>query len=254
MDSLNSKFTLGVIPARWCSTRFPGKPLHQIAGVSLIQRVWQRVQACHTLDDCIVATDDLRIVHEVESFGGKAVMTSSDHTSGTDRIAEAIQSFPQATHIINIQGDEPQIEPSLIDELAEVLLNHPDVSMATAANPLDNANLISDSNVVKVALKLNGDALYFSRSPLPYQRNASPDLTVYRHKGIYAYQRGFLQDFIAWPPSPLELAESLEQLRALENGARIRVIITSDTSGGIDTLEQAQELEQFLYQSSTNSI
>jgi len=248
VNTLNDShtFVLGIIPARWASTRFPGKPLHTIAEKMLVQHVWDRCQECSNLDSIIVATDDDRIKNACQAFGANVVMTSADHPTGTDRITEAAAHFPQATHVINIQGDEPLIEPTLIDQLAETLTSDPDLSMATAANPIQDPTLQDDPNVVKVVLRQDGDALYFSRSPLPYQRDKNPDLTLYRHKGIYAYRKDFLQKFINWPPSPLELAESLEQLRALENGARIKVIITDDTSGGIDTPEQAQELEQFL--------
>lgn len=246
MDIDSKNYVLGIIPARWASTRFPGKPLHLIAGKPLVQHVWERCQECSNLDSIIVATDDDRIAEVCRSFGAKVAMTASDHPTGTDRIAEAAAAVPQATHLINIQGDEPLIEPSLIDELASVLLADDALEMATAANAIDDESLMNDPNVVKCVLKKNGDALYFSRSPLPFQRSPSPALTCYRHKGIYAYRKDFLQQFIQWPPSPLELAESLEQLRALENNARIRVIITEDTSGGIDTLEQAEQLETFL--------
>lgn len=235
-----------MIPARWASTRFPGKPLHIIAGKPLVQHVWERCQNCSNLDSIIVATDDERISTVAQEFGAEVVMTSPHHPTGTDRLAEAAAKIPQATHIINIQGDEPMIEPALIDELASSLLADPDLSMATAANEITDDTLINDANVVKVVLKLNGDALYFSRSPLPYRRSANSDLKLYRHKGIYAYRRDFLENFVTWDPSPLELAESLEQLRALENNARIKVIITDDTSGGVDTLEQANELEALL--------
>jgi len=173
-------------------------------------------------------------------------MTSTEHTTGTDRLAEATAKYPIASHIINIQGDEPMIEPSLIDELAQSLLDNSELSMATAANEINCDGLINDPNVVKVVLKKNNEALYFSRSPLPFQRSDSPELKFYRHKGIYAYRRDFLEHFVTWDPTPLEVAESLEQLRALENDARIKVIITNDESGGIDTLEQANKLEQFL--------
>lgn len=248
MDATSDTKThvIGMIPARWASTRFPGKPLHIIAGKPLVQHVWERCQNCSNLDSIIVATDDERISTVAQEFGAEVVMTSPHHPTGTDRLAEAAAKIPQATHIINIQGDEPMIEPALIDELASSLLADPDLSMATAANEITDDTLINDANVVKVVLKLNGDALYFSRSPLPYRRSASPDLKLYRHKGIYAYRRDFLENFVTWDPSPLELAESLEQLRALENNARIKVIITDDTSGGVDTLEQANELEALL--------
>ncbi|MFC5049797.1 3-deoxy-manno-octulosonate cytidylyltransferase [Rubritalea spongiae] len=246
MDTHSNHYVLGIIPARWASTRFPGKPLHLIAGKPLVQHVWERCQECSNLDSIIVATDDERIADACRSFGAQVTMTSSDHSTGTDRIAEAAQAVPEATHLINIQGDEPLIEPALIDELAATLVADDQLEMATAANAIDDDILMQDPNVVKCVLKRNGEALYFSRSPLPFQRSESPNLTCYRHKGIYAYRKDFLQQFIQWEPTPLEVAESLEQLRALENNARIKVIITDDTSGGVDTLEQAEELERLL--------
>lgn len=209
--------------------------------------MWERCKECSKLDEILVATDDERIKEAVEAFGGKVAMTSPDHPTGTDRIAEAVKASPQATHIINIQGDEPLIDPALIDELATVMAADESLDMATAANPLDPADpAVQDPNVVKVALALDGRALYFSRSPLPFFRNPVEGLPVLRHKGIYAYKRSFLERFITWPPSPLEKAESLEQLRALENGASIKVLPTADTSPGVDTPEQALEIERLL--------
>jgi 3-deoxy-manno-octulosonate cytidylyltransferase (CMP-KDO synthetase) len=238
---------LGVIPARWGSVRFPGKPLHPIAGKPLIQHVWERCLQCHRLDQILVATDDSRILDAVTAFAGTAVMTSPLHPTGTDRIAEAARMVPQATHIINIQGDEPLIDPALIDELAEAMTNDPTLDMATAANPLDPADpAVGDPNIVKVVTARDGRALYFSRAPVPFFRHAVAGLPVLRHKGIYAYRRAFLERFVTWPPSPLELAESLEQLRALENGASIRVLLTRDTSPGVDTPEQARDVERLL--------
>lgn len=240
-------YALGILPARWGSSRFPGKPLHPIAGKILIQHVWERCKAATKLDQLIVATDDQRILEAVENFGGKAIMTATTHLSGTDRLAEAIAHFPQATHILNIQGDEPLISPDLIDKLACELIEDPQIEMITAANAISPADsACADPNVVKVVLKTNGQALYFSRSPLPFFRENVPGLAVYRHKGIYGYSKDFLKKFVTWPASPLELAESLEQLRALENGANIKVLITDDTSSGIDTPAQAAELERFL--------
>lgn len=238
---------IGILPARWGSTRFPGKPLHLIAGKPLIQLVWERCKLATKLSEIIVATDDERIAAAVQNFGGAFVLTSPNHPTGTDRLAEAIQHIPHATHIINIQGDEPLIDPDLIDELASALVSDPSLDMVTAANPLDpNDPAVADPNVVKVVLKLNGNALYFSRSPLPFFRNAVENLQVLRHKGIYGYRRDFLETFVTWPPSPLEQAESLEQLRALENGANIKVLLTNDTSPGVDTPEQALEIERIL--------
>jgi 3-deoxy-manno-octulosonate cytidylyltransferase (CMP-KDO synthetase) len=252
-SSLNTHI-LGVLPSRWGSTRFPGKPLHLIAGKPLIQHVWERCQRCTRLDEILVATDDERIMQAVAAFGGKAVMTSPDHPSGTDRIAEALRAVPQATHIVNIQGDEPLIDPALVDELAETMANDLSLDMATAANPLDPSDpAVSDPNVVKVVTALDGRALYFSRSPLPFFRNAVEGLPVLRHKGIYAYSRSFLERFVTWPPSPLEKAESLEQLRALENGASIKVLLTNDTSPGVDTPAQALEIEAILTAHSIHS-
>ena len=243
---------IGILPARWGSTRFPGKPLHLIAGKPLIQHVWERSKATTLLSEILVATDDTRIADTVSAFGGKAIITSPHHTTGTDRLAEAIKSHPSATHILNIQGDEPLIDPTLIDQLAQALIDDPTLHMVTAANPIDPSDpAIADPNVVKVVLKKNGHALYFSRSPLPYFRHPTPGLPVLRHKGIYGYRRDFLETFVTWPPSPLELAESLEQLRALENGANIRVIPTTDTSPGVDTPQQALEIERLLTSSTT---
>lgn len=237
----------GILPARWGSTRFPGKPLHLIAGKPLIQHVWEQCRRCSRLDDLLIATDDARILAAAESFGAKAIMTSPDHPTGTDRLAEAVRSLPDADIIVNIQGDEPLIDPDLIDELAAAMAADPSLDMATAANPLDPADpAVHDPNVVKVVTALDGRALYFSRSPLPFFRNAVDGLPVYRHKGIYAYRRSFLERFVTWPPSPLERAESLEQLRALENGASIKVIPTTDTSPGVDTPEQASQVEFLL--------
>jgi 3-deoxy-manno-octulosonate cytidylyltransferase (CMP-KDO synthetase) len=246
-NSSSNTHILGVLPSRWGSTRFPGKPLHLIAGKPLIQHVWERCRQCSRLDEILVATDDERIMRAVAAFGGKAVMTSPDHPTGTDRIAEALRAVPRVTHIVNIQGDEPLIDPALIDELAATMANDPSLDMATAANPLEPADpAVRDPNVVKVVTALDGRALYFSRSPLPFFRNAVAGLPVLRHKGIYAYSRSFLERFVTWPPSPLERAESLEQLRALENGASIKVLITNDTSPGVDTPEQALEIERLL--------
>lgn len=244
--SLTSPHIVGILPARWGSTRFPGKPLHRLAGKTLIQHVWERCQECKELHRVVIATDDDRIRDEALSFGAEVVMTAAHHPTGTDRIAEAVAAIPQATHIINIQGDEPLIDPALIDELARAMREDQDLPMVTAANPIEDEAAYLDPNVVKVVLDLNGHALYFSRSPLPYQRTKPTGLTLYRHKGIYGYRRDFLETFITWPPSPLEQAESLEQLRALENGARIKVIITADDSIGLDTPEQASLIEALL--------
>lgn len=241
------KQVLGVIPARWGSTRFPGKPLHPIAGRPLVQHVWDQCAKCSNLALVTVATDDERIAEAVRGFGGHVTMTRDDHPSGTDRAAEVAEAFPEASHVINIQGDEPLIDPDLIDRLAADLVAQPGLPMITAANPMEPDDpAIDDPNVVKVTIDANGNALYFSRSPIPHPRNRPEGLKFFRHKGIYGFRRDFLFDFVGWPPSLLEQTEGLEQLRALENGGRIRVVLTHDDSPGVDTPEQASILHQLL--------
>lgn len=245
MPPCSNDSVIGLIPARWASTRFPGKPLHLIAGKPLVQHVWERVRRCATLSAVAIATDDERIREAAEGFGAAVVMTSPDHPTGTDRLAEAVKTFPTATHIVNIQGDEPLIDPGLVDALASSLLDDPGLAMATAACPIERDDDFRDPNVVKVVLARNGDALYFSRAPIPWPRNPADEPPL-RHLGIYAYRRDFLERYVAWEPTPLERAESLEQLRALEHGARIRVIPTSHNGLGVDTPEQALAAEQIL--------
>lgn len=247
MDKIKeNNFVVGIIPARWASTRFPEKMLYKIAGKPLVQHVWERCLHCKNLDKLIIATDEVKIYNTAKEFGAEVLMTSTDHISGTDRIAEALKKIPEATQVINIQGDEPMIEPALIDQLATELILNKNISMVTAANVFSGTTLLNDPNVVKCVINHQGEALFFSRSPLPFQRTPSPSLKLLRHKGIYGYQKTFIEKFVKWEPSALEIAEGLEQLRALENGARIKVIITDDISGGIDTLEQAIELEKQL--------
>jgi 3-deoxy-manno-octulosonate cytidylyltransferase (CMP-KDO synthetase) len=242
----SSSRTLVAIPARWGSTRFPGKPLHLIAGKPLVQHVWERCQDCRVVDDIVIATDDERIVEAARSFGARAVLTNPAHPSGTDSIAEAAQSFPGHDIIINVQGDEPLISPALIDELATTLRAEPTIPMITAAALIHDTAQITDPNFVKVVTDGRGDSIYFSRSTLPFVRNTDPRTVHKRHLGIYGFRRDFLFQFVAWPPSMLEMTESLEQLRALENGTRLRVVMTSDLSPGVDTEEQARAVEKLL--------
>jgi 3-deoxy-manno-octulosonate cytidylyltransferase (CMP-KDO synthetase) len=234
---------IAIIPARFGSTRFPGKPLHLIAGQPLIERTWRRCMACRTLARVMIATDDERIMEAAAGFGAEAVLTSPDHPSGTDRLAEAAACDPEATHFINVQGDEPLISPALIDDLATRLAADPAIRMITAVHPLFDPALQNDPNIVKAVLDQQGRALYFSRSPLPYFRNPQASLPGYRHMGIYGYSRAFLEQFVSWPPSLLELTEGLEQLRALENGVPIHCVITRHDSPGIDTPDQAAAME-----------
>lgn len=242
----NSACVAGIIPARWGSSRFPGKPLYRLAGKPLLQHVVDRVSTCKELHAVLVATDDERIAEAADAFGAEVVMTSREHPTGTDRIAEAAAAHPEFTHVINVQGDEPLIDPQLVDSLAIALAGVPELAMITAANPITEDSQLDDPDIVKVVLDRSGHALYFSRSALPYLRSRPPSLQLLRHMGIYGYRRDFLDQFVQWPPGQLEQAEHLEQLRALENGARIRVVITEDRSIGLDTPDQVPHLEALL--------
>ncbi len=219
--------------------------LHEIAGKPLVQHVWERCLECPKLDGVVVATDDVRIADVAAGFGAEVEMTSADHASGTDRVAEVMGRRAGATHAINVQGDEPMISPDLIGELAEALTAEDGPGMVSAATPITDEGLIRDPNVVKVALGANGDAVYFSRCPIPYARNAG-EARYFRHHGIYGFSREFLFRFVGWGPSPLELAEGLEQLRALDHGARIRMLVTGEVAIGVDTPSQAETVSQLL--------
>jgi 3-deoxy-manno-octulosonate cytidylyltransferase (CMP-KDO synthetase) len=232
-----------IIPARYGSTRFPGKPLHVIAGKPLVQHVWERCREARLADGVVIATDDERIAAAARGFGAEVAMTRDDHPSGTDRLAEVADQRAGATHFLNVQGDEPLINPALLDRMMAALRDDDALPMITAASPLVDGPDADNPNIVKVVLTSAGDALYFSRSRIPYARHP-PALPCYRHLGVYGYSRQFLLRFVSWPPSPLERTESLEQLRALENGARLRVVLTTDESPGVDTPEQAREVER----------
>ena len=233
---------VGIIPARWASTRFPGKMLHPIAGKPLIQRVWERCQLARQLHRVIVATDAEHIADAVTAFGGEAVMTSPDFQSGTDRIADAAARLDaDVSHVVNIQGDEPAISPALIDRLAMMLLSDSTLEMVTAASVVADPDEIVNPNCVKVVLAKNGNALYFSRSVIPH--SPGPGALYHRHQGIYGYERNFLARFVRWEPSAYERAERLEQLRALENGVRVRVFVTDHVSLGVDALEDVARVE-----------
>ena len=237
---------IGIIPARWASSRFPGKPLHPLLGKPLLQHVFERATLCTELDELVIATDDDRIAALCERIGAKVIQTRSDHPTGTDRIAEAAEKCEAATHVINIQGDEPLLEPELVDTLARELRNNCDLPMITAGSSLDNPELIADPNIVKLVIDQHKNALYFSRSPIPFRRSEIPSLPTYRHLGIYGYQVDFLKHFITLPPSSLEIAEGLEQLRALENGATIRVHLTEHEAIGLDSPDQIPLIESLL--------
>lgn len=238
---------IGVIPVRWGSTRFPQKCLASIGGKSLTQWVWERALQAESLDELVIAADDERIIDAVQSFGGRAVMTRSDHPSGTDRVAEAAAVF-DADVVVNIQGDEPLVDPKLIDELAHTLLNNEKWDMATACTLMTDAEEQQDPNCVKVVMAENGAALYFSRATIPYIRDPGldPSTLMYRHLGLYAYRVPFLKKLVATPPCALEQAEKLEQLRALHLGARMCVLKTADQGLGVDTPEDVARAERAL--------
>lgn len=227
---------LCVIPARYASTRLPGKPLSMINGKPMIQRVYERAVQARLPQEVVVATDHEAVYKAVEGFGGRAMMTSPDHPSGTDRLAEVALNYPDIDVIVNVQGDEPMIPPEVIDRLAECFEHDPELDMATLKVKMQEEDY-NNPAAVKVVTSLSGYALYFSRSLMPYPRNKPEDFNVYKHVGIYAYKRDFLLKYAAMAPTPLERAESLEQLRALENGYRIKVLESDFQGVGVDTPE-----------------
>jgi 3-deoxy-manno-octulosonate cytidylyltransferase (CMP-KDO synthetase) len=234
------EFATAIIPARFNSTRFPGKPLVEIDGKTLIEHVYRRVEQADLVSDIVVATDDRRIADAVERFGGTVAMTRGDHPSGTDRLAEAAQEFPNDALIVNVQGDEPMIDPSGIDRAIEAAALR-DAEIITLMTSLDPAQA-DDPNRVKVVTDKNGIALYFSRSKIPSGGTYS------LHLGLYVYRVGFLKKFTKLERTPLEISERLEQLRALEHGYRIRVVEVESESFGIDT---PGDLEQWIKSSSS---
>ena len=226
---------LCIIPARYASTRLPGKPLRDIAGKPMIVRVYERATGAQRVQEVVVATDDERIRAAVEEHGGNAVMTRADHATGTDRLAEVAAQRPDCDLIINVQGDEPLIDPAVIDTLVAPFEHDAELMMATAKTEITDAAEMENPNNVKVVVDRTGNALYFSRARIPYARNAGAK--VYKHIGIYAYRRDFLLAYAKMAQTELECSESLEQLRALENGYRIRVVETDAVFIGVDTEE-----------------
>jgi len=235
---------LCVIPARYASTRLPGKPLADIVGKPMIQHVYERSAQATIPQQVVVATDDEKVFQAVQQFGGKVVMTSSEHQTGTDRLAEVASKYAEVDVIINVQGDEPLIDPKVIDELAQEFLNDTALQMASVMSIMDTEDY-QNPNVVKVVTDLNNNALYFSRSLLPYPRVAGK-ANVYKHIGIYAYKKDFLLKFAKLEPTPLEQSESLEQLRALENGYKIKMIKTKSKFIGVDSIEDLQTVNELL--------
>lgn len=233
---------LCVIPARYASTRLPGKPLADIAGKPMIQRVYERASQATVPTAVLVATDHPLVEEAVKNFGGRVMMTSPDHPTGTDRLAEVADSYADADVIINVQGDEPLIAPDVIDRLAMLFADDDTLQMATVITKLDPEEA-ADPNAVKAVTDQRGNALYFSRSLIPYPR-VQGKAPIYKHIGIYAYRRSFLLSYAKMAPTPLEQAESLEQLRALENGFTIRTIFTDHQFIGIDTKEDLERINR----------
>ncbi|WFF43107.1 3-deoxy-manno-octulosonate cytidylyltransferase [Salinicola endophyticus] len=243
-----------VIPARYGSSRLPGKPLMEIAGLPMVQHVWQRAGESRAAR-IVIATDDARIEAAALAFGAEVVMTRGDHPSGTDRLAEVAEALALAadTLVVNVQGDEPLLPAAAIDLVAQRLAGDPRASIATLAEPILDVETLFNPNVVKVVTDLSGRALYFSRAPIPWDRNAwktqPPTLLETdawrRHIGLYAYRAGFLADYVTWPPAPLEQLEQLEQLRALQQGHLIQVAdVTSPYPGGVDTQEDLERVRE----------
>jgi 3-deoxy-manno-octulosonate cytidylyltransferase (CMP-KDO synthetase) len=236
--------TIALIPARYAATRLPGKVLADLAGKPMIQHVYERTGQARTVRRVLVATDDPRIREVVEGFGGEVVMTSPHHLSGTDRLAEAAQNLEYEI-VVNVQGDEPMIEPEVIDAAVQPLLDDPTLRMSTLKVEITDERDIHDPSVVKVVTDRDGFALYFSRHPIPYPRDAAHG-HWYQHIGLYVYRRDFLLEYARLEPTPLQLTEQLEQLKVLENGYRIKVLPTSHRTIGVDTPEDLERVRQLM--------
>ena len=242
-----------IIPARYGSTRFPGKPLALINGLPMIQHVCQRVSRAAMVDRVIVATDDERIVAAVEAFDGEVMLTRSDHPTGTDRLAEVAANIDSEL-IVNVQGDEPLIDPRMVDQAVAPLVENQQIQMGTLASTIDEIGDFHNQNVVKVVKRQDGMALYFSRAPIPWPRDLSseqlaaglPRLGLLRHIGLYVYRRQLLLDYPSWPKTPLENLENLEQLRALERGVGLYVAETEFSCHGVDTPADLERVEKLL--------
>jgi 3-deoxy-manno-octulosonate cytidylyltransferase (CMP-KDO synthetase) len=231
---------LGVIPARYGAQRFPGKPLAPLWGKPMIRHVWERASAAEGIDELVIATDDERIARTARDFGAEVEMTSGQCASGTDRVAEVARRRPIPAVVLNLQGDEPELETAAVTALVAEMRADRALRMGTVAHHEPDASKFTSENVVKVVTDKDGYALYFSRADLAGASHGGP---AYRHAGVYAFRRDLLLEFASWPPSRLEQAERLEQLRALERGVRIKVVLGQRPFSGIDTPEQLAELE-----------
>lgn len=241
---------LGVIPARFASSRFPGKALATLRGKTMLEHVWERTMQARYLTNVVIATDDERIAREARRFGAQVRMTLDTHVSGTDRVAE-VASAETAGVVVNIQGDEPLIDPAAIDAAVLALLDEPEIPMATLKRRIEDPRDVDNPNVVKVVTDHAGNAIYFSRATIPYHRGGESRV-YFKHIGLYVYQRDFLLGYSELPVGPLEEAEKLEQLRALENGYRIRVAETEYESLGVDTPEDLERLRSVFEASLSN--
>ncbi len=243
--------TVAVIPARYASERLPGKPLADIGGKPMIQHVYERAARARLLDAVCVATDDERITAAVRAFGGTAIMTPTDLRSGSDRVAWAARSLQDAAIVVNVQGDEPLIDPGMIDEAVEPLRRDPSLVAGTLVRRIDAAEELRNPGIPKVVLNREGFCLYFSRSPIPYVRDLPADdwqtsATFYKHIGLYVYRRSFLLTYASLAQTPLERAEKLEQLRILEHGYRIKAVVTSHDSIPVDTQADLERVRTML--------
>lgn len=235
---------LGVIPSRYASTRLEGKPLKDICGHTMVEWVYKRALKSK-LDGVVVATDDERIVDEVKSFGGNVILTRKDHINGTSRIAEVCETYTDYDVIVNIQGDEPLIEPDMINSIIDSFIEDNTIPMSTLKYKLTDMTEIENPNAVKVVTDKNDFAIYFSRSVIPYPRNLNMD-NYYKHVGIYGYKRDFVMEYAKMESTPLELSESLEQLRVLENGYKIKVLETPYKIIGVDTQEELERVREYI--------
>lgn len=234
MNVPSSQKTIAIIPARYSSTRFPGKPLAVIAGKPMIQHVWERAKQTPSIDQVLVATDDERILNTVEKFGGKGLLTSAEHQTGTDRIVEAVSGI-SCGWVLNIQGDEPMVLPSDLERLINQAKNTKGTKAATLIFQINDEAQLNDPNVVKVTVNHKNQALYFSRSLIPYPRSSkSPDFKIWGHLGVYIFKRDFLLQYNQWPRSNLEQTEQLEQLRILENGETLLCVEAENEGVGVD--------------------
>ncbi len=238
----NPPETVVVIPARYASSRFPGKPLADLGGTPIIEHVYRRASESRAVGAVIVATDDERIARVVERFGGRAVMTRVDHASGTDRLAEVAEQL-SCELIVNVQGDEPLIDPQMIDEAVQPFQQDATLMMSTLRTRIGDPSDLANPNVVKVVVDRDGFALYFSRSPIPFNRQGGPAV-AWKHVGLYVYRREFLLAFARLEPTALERTESLEQLRALEHGFRIKAVETEYDSISVDTPEDLERIRR----------